>query len=233
MSNGWKSGVRCLISVSILLGLTTACSLFNRPPVAVIAVTPNAGFAPLEVLLDAKGSYDPDGSAVKYEWTVGDGASSFDEQLRHVYASQANYRVVLRVTDDDGATGTAEATVSVSRLDLTGTWAGVIRDDVDVPLRGPYALNLVLCQMGDDSLVGSVGWTALIGFNITLPIKTGHVVGTNLDIVASGLFSADPAHFDYVFHSVHLTGRFDGGALQGMGSWDDDGTTFQWAAWSK
>jgi hypothetical protein len=136
--------------------------------------------------------------------------------------------VILCVTDDDGATGIAEATVSVSRLDLTGTWTGVIRDDVDVPLRGPYALNLVLYQVGDGSLIGSVGWAAVIGFDATLPIKSGQVAGTGLDIAASGFLCA--GSLGCAWYSVHLAGRFDGQGLVGTGTWDD-GATFRWTAW--
>jgi len=214
----------------ILLALIPACSLFNKPPVVVIAVSPNAGFAPLSVSLDGRGSYDRDGSVVRYEWSLGDGETVSKSHLTHVYTAPANYQATLCVTDNDGATVCNAVSIFVSRLDLTGTWRGTIRNDVDVPLRGPYALDLMLWQqVSDNSLSGAVEWAAVTGFTISIPIEVGYVTGTELHITASGLYSPSPGGFPYAWYTVRLVGRFESGSLQGTGSWDD-GTTFHWTA---
>lgn len=235
MRNSLRCRAYCLLGAGILLTLTTSCALFNKQPVAVIAVSPDSGFAPLQVLLDGGGSYDPDGIVVTYEWTLGDGRTASGEQIDHAYLAAANYRVILRVTDDDGDIGRSEANILVSRFDLTGQWTGVIRNALDAPPRGPYALDLILYQqVVDNSLSGMVRWKAIAGHNISIsiPIKSGCVTGTELHITASGLFSPNPDLFGYAWYSIYLHGRLEGQVLQGTGSWDD-GTSFHWSAWKQ
>jgi hypothetical protein len=231
-NNGWTRSGWGLVMGGVLLALISACSLFNRQPVAVIAVSPDAGYAPLSVSLDGRGSYDRDGSIVRHEWTLGDGEIASDSHLTHVYTAQANYRVILCVTDDHGATASDEVSVSVSRFDATGAWTGVIRNDVDVPMRGPYALDLMLWQqVSDNSLSGTVKWASVLGFDVYLPIVTGQAVGPRLDITARGwLLSGPGTVIPLTWYSVCLTGRFENGSLQGTGSWND-GTAFHWTAW--
>jgi PKD repeat protein len=48
-------------------------------------------------------SDDPDGAAVQWQWSFGDGASSSERNSSHTYASAGAYEVRLVVTDDDGA----------------------------------------------------------------------------------------------------------------------------------
>jgi HSP90 family molecular chaperone len=62
--------------------------------------------------LDARASFDGDGSIVAYEWdTDGDGVYELaGEQVRTKLS--AGTTVTLRVVDDDGATDTAIQTVS-------------------------------------------------------------------------------------------------------------------------
>jgi len=65
------------------------------------------------VRFDASGSYDPDGSIVKYIWDFGDGASGTGKIVAHTYSRAGTYTVRLTVQDDRGATDTATATVRV------------------------------------------------------------------------------------------------------------------------
>lgn len=91
----------------------------NTGPEAVAHANPDSGTAPLEVSFDAAGSSDPDGVIVKWEWdllgsgdfqdyTMSTGAATF------TYVNGGIYHPVLRVTDDSGATDTAELTVDVN-----------------------------------------------------------------------------------------------------------------------
>ena len=84
----------------------------NRPPVADAG--PNQSVDVGEtVSFDGSGSYDPDGSIVKYEWDFGDETSGTGVAPTHVYAAKENYTVTLTVTDDEGATDTGTRIVHV------------------------------------------------------------------------------------------------------------------------
>lgn len=74
----------------------------NEPPSAVLG----ADCERLACAFDASGSADADGSILSYLWDLGDGTTSTEEAFEHVY-TEGEYTVMLTVTDDRGATGTA------------------------------------------------------------------------------------------------------------------------------
>ena len=87
----------------------------NTPPTAVAAGTPTSGIAPLTVNFSSAGSADPDGSIASYSWNFGDGtAVSTSPAPTHVYTNAGNYTAVLTVTDNRGATGTAQVAITAS-----------------------------------------------------------------------------------------------------------------------
>jgi len=87
----------------------------NTPPVAMASGSPLSGTAPLTVNFSSAGSYDPDGSIAGYSWNFGDGsAPSTNAAPSHVYSNAGNFTAVLTVTDNRGATGTAQVTVTAS-----------------------------------------------------------------------------------------------------------------------
>ncbi|WP_327328886.1 malectin domain-containing carbohydrate-binding protein [Halobellus limi] len=65
---------------------------------------------------DASASSDPDGSIASYEWDFdGDGTTdATGAQASHAFQSAGTYQVNLTVTDDAGATASAQQTISVS-----------------------------------------------------------------------------------------------------------------------
>jgi glucose/arabinose dehydrogenase len=84
----------------------------NRSPTAVARATPESGPAPLEVGFDGSGSGDPDGDALTYEWSFGDGTPpAGGAQPTHTYTVPGNY--TARLTVRDGKSGTASATAQI------------------------------------------------------------------------------------------------------------------------
>jgi len=68
------------------------------------------------IIFDASGSYDPDGTIVNYEWDFGDGSSSSDKIPTHSYLQSGLYTVSLTVTDDDGLTDTKTAILDIKNM---------------------------------------------------------------------------------------------------------------------
>jgi len=88
----------------------------NNPPRAD-AGGPYNGFVGIALQFDASGSSDSDGSIVRYDWDFDDG-TPVDEDAgatpSHTYVTAGDFTVELTVHDDDGATDTATATVSIA-----------------------------------------------------------------------------------------------------------------------
>ena len=85
----------------------------NKPPIARILLSPGTGLYPLKVTFNGTTSSDSDGKIVKYAWNLGDGSGSTSSQFSHTYTRPDSYTIYLTVTDDDGATSTASALVTV------------------------------------------------------------------------------------------------------------------------
>lgn len=95
--------------------LVLATGAPNTPPVAAAGATPTSGIAPLNVQFNSTGSSDPDGSIVSYSWNFGDGTpAGSGPPPSHIYQSAGSYNAVLTVTDNGGATATAQVGITVS-----------------------------------------------------------------------------------------------------------------------
>jgi len=81
----------------------------NLAPVARISADQRAGREPLRVALSSAGSRDYEGDPLRFEWLLHPGAKQFSTEAnpRLTVDQPGNYVVELRVTDDKGATGTA------------------------------------------------------------------------------------------------------------------------------
>jgi len=74
----------------------------------------------------AEGSFDPDGLVARIEWDLGDGTDDVGLVVTHTYAEPGEYRVWVRVTDDEGNTGEAETTVVAGRvIEVPGDFATI------------------------------------------------------------------------------------------------------------
>jgi PKD repeat protein len=90
----------------------------NQPPVADYSASPTSGQAPLSVTLDASPSSDSDGSIVSYQWSV-NGQTLTDKTVSVTLEKAGDYPVTLMVTDDKGATGNKNGTITVSQPVVT------------------------------------------------------------------------------------------------------------------
>ena len=95
----------------------------NAPPMAELGATPPEGEKGVTVFFDASASSDPDGSITYYEWDLDNNgifSESDDEEdaegeatVLQVYPDPGYHTVTVRVTDDNYAQDTEEATVTV------------------------------------------------------------------------------------------------------------------------
>ncbi len=97
---------------SELIWSTPAVSA-NEPPSALITATSQTGEAPFFVSFDGSAASDPDGSIIGFSWDFADGEVGTGVTVDHTFWTEGVYDVVLRVTDDQGATGQAVLTVTV------------------------------------------------------------------------------------------------------------------------
>lgn len=85
----------------------------NNPPAADAGADQN-GYLGTQFSFDGSESSDPDGTIVSYDWDFGDGTQHASGATpSHTYANHGQYTVTLKVTDDDGATGTDTLKVTV------------------------------------------------------------------------------------------------------------------------
>ncbi|HEX3123191.1 MAG TPA: glycoside hydrolase family 44 protein, partial [Rhodanobacteraceae bacterium] len=99
---------------SITLYVIGAGGMANQPPVAAASATPTSGTVPLSVSFDGTGSNDPDGSIAGYAWTFGDGSSAAGISASHTYVGAGTYTATLTVTDNLGATGSKDVTITAT-----------------------------------------------------------------------------------------------------------------------
>ena len=91
----------------------------NTPPTAVVN-GPYTGTAQQPVSFSSNGSVDSDGNIVSYAWTFGDGSTSELPNPSHSYTRAGNFNVQLTVTDDQGASHSANTTATIELDDSNG-----------------------------------------------------------------------------------------------------------------
>ena len=93
---------------SISIGDTT-----NQAPVASFTADIVKGVAPLYVAFDASQSSDADGYIATYSWSFGDGTTSSEASITHVYDQTGTYTATLTVIDDKGALNSKSVIIEV------------------------------------------------------------------------------------------------------------------------
>ena len=100
-------------------------TLANQPPVVAASANPMSGTAPLVVAFSSAGSSDPEGSALSYSWTFGDGTTSTLANPTHMYAGGGSYAARLTVSD-----GTSSTTSGALNITVNTTAAGFVNEVV-------------------------------------------------------------------------------------------------------
>lgn len=171
----------------------------NIMPLADFSITPEYGFAPLEVEVDGRLSVDPDGSIVQYEWLSSYGHSVTGATARLLFEWPGTYNLTLQVTDEEGGKGSLARTLKI--LDDTGPTVPLPNDPDNLP---PYA----------DFIVNQDNWAAL-GFQ---PAQSVYTVGDRLTLAlqeqtptpreqSADLWVAVEAE-NYQLWYLHSDGRF-------------------------
>jgi glucose/arabinose dehydrogenase/PKD repeat protein len=100
----------------------------GRAPIAQAKANVTSGRAPLAVAFSSAGSSDPDGDALSYAWTFGDGATSTAANPSHTYTANGQYTATLKITDSTGKSATASVRITVGNTAPTVS--------IDLPLDG-------------------------------------------------------------------------------------------------
>nr|NIP34549.1 PKD domain-containing protein [Thermoplasmata archaeon]NIS11694.1 PKD domain-containing protein [Thermoplasmata archaeon]NIS19592.1 PKD domain-containing protein [Thermoplasmata archaeon]NIT76751.1 PKD domain-containing protein [Thermoplasmata archaeon]NIU48705.1 PKD domain-containing protein [Thermoplasmata archaeon] len=138
--------------------ITTQVTVLNRAPVSVAGEDRQTRTG-IPVRLDGRGSYDMDGTIALYHWEFGDGTHADGPVVTHAFPTYGTFVVELTVTDDDGATDTANLTVIVDNVQpvarITGSDRVLSGELVELDATSSYDLdgNIVEFRwdMGDGS----------------------------------------------------------------------------------
>jgi PKD repeat protein len=140
----------------------------NQPPTATANVTCNHAVCSV----DATQSADPEGSALTYRWSFGDGTNSTSAVASHTFASAGTYQISLQVTDNKGTVGSATKTVTVGAAapvtfaGASNTIGGATKLNVTVPNVAPGTALLLFTAKNSknvtlDAPSGVTGWQPL------------------------------------------------------------------------
>jgi YD repeat-containing protein len=92
---------------------TVNVTVANQSPLAS-AGGPYTGFTGVAVQFNGDGSSDPDGSISTYAWSFGDTTNGSGVTPTHTYTTVGTYPATLTVTDNNGATHSATANVTIT-----------------------------------------------------------------------------------------------------------------------
>ena len=105
---------------------------------------PESGAAPLQVHFSAAG-LDPDGGALEYEWTLGDG-TVLDSEFDYTFTQPGSYTATVTVTDPEGKTASDDVTVTV---EPRSNAAPTVTASADKP-SGPAPHTVAFTATGSD-----------------------------------------------------------------------------------
>lgn len=163
----------------------------NQPPVARFTSSATA----LTASFSGSSSTDSDGTITQYSWTFGDSTTGSGANASHAYTAAGSYTVTLTVRDDDGATASTSAVVTVSStvptavaLDtfdrtVTGGWGSA-------PTGGAWTVAGTASALSVSNGTGQVslapGSTRTMTLGSVSTTSTDATVGFSLNTMPSG-----------------------------------------------
>ena len=100
----------------LLAGLTSCLGPGpNRAPTASFTASPESGYAPLTVQLDARASRDPDGDLLTYAWTFDNTETATGAVVARTFAA-GTHSIALEVSDGRGGVDVRTGTVSAQAV---------------------------------------------------------------------------------------------------------------------
>lgn len=142
------------LATNVPVGVTVTS--VDRAPVAS-AGGPYSGLLAHPLAMSASGSTDPDGDALTYAWTLGDGGAATGVEVSHTYAATGTYMVVVNASD--GSLSDADTTTADVR---NGFLARAFTDHSTIRLNTGKPRNSVFLEpVGGSFEIGSVDVSSL------------------------------------------------------------------------
>ena len=119
-------------------------------PIAEFTATPTSGNFPLPVSFNASASVDPNGDALTYSWTFGDGTTGSGVIVNHTYTTAGNFTATLNVSDGSN-NASKSTTITVNDPNQTGKLKVLYKDGGNgSPLDNSIHPHLQLVNTGTD-----------------------------------------------------------------------------------
>lgn len=152
------------ISETLTIATAPPTEPTNSPPNAVItAVQPSQSM----IVFNSDKSADSDGSIVKREWSLNGKVVSSAVQYQFITSDKdtGTYTVQLTVTDDDGATGTAQYIITLEGKTITETVAVTSTDITEAPVvvkNGEPEMPLTFTIPGFEAVFALIGLLTVV-----------------------------------------------------------------------
>jgi hypothetical protein len=146
---------------------TVSVVVSNRAPSAN-AGGPYAGVRGQSIAFNGAGSSDPDGDALTYQWSFGDGGTATGVAPSHVFTTLGTFTVSLVVNDGQVSSAPATASVVVSNLPPTVALTSPANGSVH-PAAGPVALSADATDDGTVARVEFYAGAVKVGEDLSAP----------------------------------------------------------------
>jgi endoglucanase len=177
--NQWKMDLLKPLLTPLIPNVVGGTGGVNQPPVASFTTNKTSGTSPLTVSFDASASSDPEGAALTYTWSFGDGtANGTGRTVSHVYNTEGSFNATLTVRDPKNATNSSSVTIVVSKT-----------ASVSFSITASAGANGSISPSGAVSVPSGTNRTFTINPNSGFQIDVVRVNGTSVGAVTTYTFN--------------------------------------------